>query len=197
MGFFSRTPKPDPLQEHFKNLDAARDVVSRQRIAILRRIRVVDRMCAEPLHTPVYDCVSDRFELPCAHQNFEFDIYSDGVGPISAQELEERYGNTKYSPIESETLVDCGESVVFIKTDTLLEPGATVRRYVRIADDTWFAYWWRTGMRRGTSIDPPLVVKDMVDEPSRWLERERQLKSLWAGNPNYRSILAECPHINR
>src|SRR5262249_41283439 len=42
-----------------------------QWLPIIDRMPIVDAATSPLLHKPIYDCVSDDFELPCGHPSYE------------------------------------------------------------------------------------------------------------------------------
>ena len=167
-------------------------------LAMLERLPVVGG--ASPvLHTPVYDCSSDEFELPCGHSNYDFrsSAVRSGftIGFISMAEARTLIENFSESPWPAVT-VDGGDhlDLVYAAQADLSMPGGKVTRVVRTGADEVHVYGWRCGMHKGVHDDPPFDISQVVARPQLWLDRLRTLRSRWPQNSNYVAAVRRCPH---
>jgi hypothetical protein len=167
-------------------------------LAMLERLPVVGG--ASPvLHTPVYDCSSDEFELPCGHSNYDFrsSAVRDGftIGFIPMAEAREMIENFSASPLPA-VAVNAGDHIdlVYAARGDLSESGGKVMRIVRTGADEFHVYGWRCGMRNGVHDDPAFNVTKIVARPQLWLDRLQTLRSRWPQNSNYVAAVRRCPH---
>ena len=165
---------------------------------MLERLPVVGG--ASPvLHTPVYDCSSDEFELPCLHSNYDFrsSAVRDGftIGFITMAEARTIIEDFSAAPLPA-VAVNAGDHIdlVYAARGDLSEPGGKVMRLVRTGADEFHVYGWRCGMHKGVHDDPPLDVSKVVAQPQLWLDRLQTLRSRWPQNSNYVAAVRRCPH---
>jgi hypothetical protein len=167
-------------------------------LAMLERLPVVGGM-SQVLHTPVYDCSSDEFELPCVHDRY--DLRSSAVrggftiGFISMAEARTLIENLSDAPWPAVT-VDAGDhlDLVYAASAEPSAPGGKVMRLVRTGADEFQVYGWRCGMRTGVHDDPSFDVAKIVARPQLWLDRLQTLRSRWPQNSNYVAASRRCPH---
>jgi hypothetical protein len=167
-------------------------------LAMLERLPVVGG--ASPvLHTPVYDCSSDEFELPCAHSNYDFrssavrDGFTIGFIPMAeARTMIENFSDASLPTVA----VNAGDHIdlVYAARGDLGELGGKVMRLVRTGSDEFHVYGWRCGMRKGVHDDPSFDVTKVVARPQLWLDRLQTLRSRWPQNSNYVAAVRRCPH---
>jgi hypothetical protein len=168
-------------------------------LPIIEGLPVVDRASAPGLHRPVYDCVSDEYELPCAHSSYESESLSYHMGmpfgPVTKDALRQTLAGFSDRTDNMVALVNAGDCAYLIYTDTIQEPGGKVLQYVRTGSDTYYAYGWRSGMSPGAGKDdPPYFVRDIAARPQVWVERMRALRERWLDNSNYVYAQRQCAH---
>src|SRR5262249_16826483 len=141
------------------------------------------------VHLPVYDCSSDLFEKPCAH-----DEYRQGIGRAAESLVAESLNSVgigfarardvqRFVPPaddDESALVNCGDHLYVLEiAGKKREPGATCRMIVRSATDKYYTWWWKTGFRPSAyAVDPPFYVKDIWKNPELWLKRVEELRQL-------------------
>jgi hypothetical protein len=184
----------------FAERDAKRATNRAEWLGMLERLPVVDVATSPLLHTPIYDCASDEFELPCAHANYEF--HSSAVrGGMSIGFISAAEARTKIEDLSElswpAVVVDGGDhlDLVYAATANLNESGGKVLRLVRTGADEFHSYGWRSGMNTGAKHDdPPFWVTKIVAQPQLWRDRLRTLQSRWQQNSNYTAALRRCSH---
>lgn len=185
----------------------ARDAQNAKRrtewLSMLDRLPVVDAATSPLLHTPVYDCHTDEFELPCAHADFDYRSSSVRggftIGFISMAEA--RMAIEDLSELSwPAVVVNAGDhlDLVYAAEADRNALGSKVSRLVRTGPDEFHAYGWRSGMRTSAKHDDPAYsITKIVAQPQSWLDRLRTLQSRWPQNSNYTAALRRCPHRNR
>lgn len=159
--------------------------------AILDSLPIVDIAKCKVVHLPVYDCGSDLFERACRHQNYEWG-YSAEIGITDADRVLKMIERAES---DDGAIVRGGDHVYVLLADSVQQPGAVARIIVRVADDKYFTWWWRTGMRPSAhDADPPFYVKDVRKNPQLWLDRVELLHSLIRSNKKYERYLSSCEH---
>lgn len=171
----------------------------REWLSVVNRLPIVDSATSMLLHAPIYDCVSDEFELPCLHRCYESrdNAVSSGmlVGFVSTATVHETLAHFSDRDDEVVAFVDVGDHAYLIHTDTVVEAGSKIYRIVRTGSDEFHLYGWRSGMSaRPGREDPPYHVRTMSARPQKWIARISKLEELWALNSNYQSALRRCPH---
>lgn len=97
---------------------------------------------------------------------------------------------------ESVAFVDAGDHAYLIFTDTLIEPGSQIYRFVRTGSDEFHVYGWRSGVNPfAGEDDPPHYVRNISGIPEKWLKRMNEVREHWALNDNYQSALRSCSHL--
>lgn len=189
---------------------AAREALERQAAArrernvatwksIIDNLPVVDATQSALYHTPLYDCVADRFELPCQHSSYDRFAGQKHLGMpfglLLRPELDQTLAEFAVRATGSIVFVASGDAAYLIYSDEPALPGALVMRVVRTGPAQFMAYGWRTGVRvEPGAIDPPLLVQDLCADPELWTERLKQQEAAWAENADYRAELRRCPH---
>lgn len=172
----------------------------RQWLPVIDRLSIVDSASSGLLHLPIYDSASDEFELPCLHHTYE--LHNSSVhggmqfGFVPTSEVQQILINFSGKSDEGVAFIDAGDHVYLIYTDSLIEPGSKIYRFVRTGPDEFHVYGWRSGMSRSAGeVDPPYHVRNISSVPEKWLKRMRELCELWALNNNYQSALRRCSHL--
>ncbi len=168
-------------------------------LPIMERLPVVDRETTPRLHSPIYDCVSDEYELPCAHASYRLDYKSIHIGmpfgPVTKDELRQTLSNFSDRTDNLVAFVDAGDCAYLLYTDTIREPGSKVQQYVRTGPDTYYAYGWRSGMSPSAGPDdPPYFVREIAANPALWVRRMQALRERWPQNSNYAYVQRQCEH---
>lgn len=172
----------------------------REWLPVIDRLSIVDPVSSEFLHSPIYDCASDEFELPCLHQTYEshYSSVHGGMqfGFVPASEVRQTLINFSDKRDDGVAFIDAGDHAYLIYTDSLIEPGSKIYRFVRTGPDEFHVYGWRSGMRPSAGKDdPPYHVRNVSGAPEKWLKRMRELRERWALNNNYQSALRRCTHL--
>jgi hypothetical protein len=193
----------DLARKHREEYEAGRAKLKAAHLAvwlpIMERLPVVDRETTPRLHSPLYDCVSDEYELPCAHASYrlEYQRVHSGMpfGPVSKDELRETLSNFSDRTDNVVAFVDAGDCAYLLYTETIKEPGSKVQQYVRTGPDTYYAYGLRSGMRPSAGKDdPPYFVRDIAAKPELWVRRMQALREQWPQNSNYAYAQRQCEH---
>lgn len=191
------------LQRNLARLDGNREELEsrhqRHWLSVLDRLPIVDPTKSELLHSPIYDCVSDEFELPCLHPTYGSHCNSvQGgmlIGFVPNSEVRQTLINFSDKGDEVVAFIDAGDHAYLIWTNTIGEPGSKIYRILRTGSDEFHLYGWRSGMSPSAGkIDPPYHVRSMSDAPEAWLKRMRVLRERWALNSNYQSATRRCSH---
>jgi len=86
-------------------------------IEIARRLLIVDASTSPLLHLPVYDCVTDTFELRCAHPDFEDSILYNDYDFSKVEDWLRRCFSEHGDP-ELHAFVDGGDHIVILFNQT-------------------------------------------------------------------------------
>jgi hypothetical protein len=172
----------------------------RQWLPVIDRLPIVDPASSVLLHSPIYDCASDEFELPCLHHTYEqHDSSVHGgmmFGFVPAAKVKQTLINFSEKSDEGVAFIDAGDHAYLIYTDSLIEPGSKIYRFVRTGPDEFHVYGRRSGMSPSAGKDdPPYHVRDFSGAPNKWIKRMHELRERWALNNNYQSALRRCSHL--
>lgn len=157
---------------------------------------VSDPDSSDLLHLPVYDCATDLFELPCESRRDE--LATQGLAGLfrSWADEEARHRTGAVIGRRAQAVVDGGDFIDLLYAQTL-EPGASISRLVRTAEDGWEVVRWRAGMRPSASgVDPLFLVPEIAAEPGLWLERETEIRARRRTNPDWIRTCRLCPHLS-
>jgi hypothetical protein len=165
---------------------------------IIDRMPIVDAATSPLIHRPVYDCVSDEFELPCGHPSYQLHNRSVHVGMvfgfIPTSEVREMIVNFSdwSGPV---CVVNGGDHIYLLYAGSIRESGSKVWRFVRTGADEFHVYAWRSGMRPSAGPDdPPYFVAAMAENPQKWLDRMKSVQRNWDANSNYQYEERRCGH---
>jgi hypothetical protein len=146
---------------------------------------IVDLAKCRVVHLPVYDCRSDLFERPCRHDGYAWGGYNSvGIGFTDADEVRKLLRRADND--DAAAVVYGADHLYVLLADNVREPGAKARIIVRVKQDEYFTWWWRTGMHPSAyDLDPPFYVKDVRKNPQLWLTRVEQLHRLGQSSKIY------------
>ena len=195
-------PGRPPL--HGGDTAASMEFSKQMALYIFNRLPIVDAGTSAHIHRPVYDCSSDLFEVPCSRQCYEsrdndyhWSKYDEGFTQ-DRDAVEKRVSDhaTVYSGHTG--IVDGGDCLIVVVSDSLLQSGGKVWRFVRTGPSEWFGFRWSAGMRpKDKRLDPPFMLEKLYNDPQWWMDRERKMQKAWRQNANYRSASALCTHLGR
>ena len=168
-------------------------------LPILESLPVVDSAFTAQLHSPIYDCVSDEFELPCGHSSFNggYAQVHDGMtfGPVTKDEVRKTLTNFSSWPDSKVAFVGAGDCAYLLHTHTTTDSGSKIQRYVRTGPDAYQVYGWRSGMSPSAGKDDPTYfVRDIAAKPELWVRRMQALRERWPQNSNYAYAQRQCAH---
>lgn len=146
---------------------------------------IVDLAKCDVVHLPVYDCGSDLFERPCSHDAYEWGGYNSvEIGFTDTGEVRKllRRADTD----DATAVVRAEDHLYILLAGDAGKPGAKARIVVRVKQDEYFTWWWRTGIRPSAyDLDPAFYVRDVRKNPRLWLTRVEQLHRLGRASKIY------------
>ena len=81
---------------------------------------------------------------------------------------------------------------------TLQQVRNWLRRLIRTGRNNWFAFSWRAGTRPSAAdVDPPFLLRDLLEAPQLWIEREKLIAHLVKKNSNWQFAFKKCKHITQ
>jgi hypothetical protein len=159
--------------------------------ALLESLPVVDIAQCAVVHVPVYDCGSDLFERACRHQNYRWG-YDAEIGCADGDRMRKLIERAEG---EDGAIVPAGDYLYVLLADSVQQPGGVARFIVRVQDDEYFTWWWRTGMRPSAQdADPPFYVRDVRKNPQLWLDRVERLHGVILSNEQFKRYRGRCEH---
>jgi hypothetical protein len=180
-------------------LEARRQRYLTEWLPLLEGLPVLERIRAPRLHSPVYDCISEQFELPCAHLSYaEYTpktLVDMVFGQLSGEQVQELLAEASGRSPDTVAFVRAGDTVYLLDGSNPHALGSKVQCFVRIGPDVFVAYGWRSGLRAHIgALDPPYCVAEISANPELWAKRLAAQQEAWNENTDYQTVRRRCFH---
>lgn len=214
----SKAPAKNDVMDRFKQKDALVPEIVQECVRAAKALPIVDKATSPLFHEPVYDAKSDLFDPPCKENDFQWTTGRCWDGPDTIHKAFEMYADREASDRlglarpRSSCMIPAGDHIDVIHCDySVNEPGVSVLRVSRVAEDLWHVYQFTCGRAPGAmglsggkaklvltsednGIDPPILAVDVAQDPTRWTQREEKLRRRWKLDGNWRDAARLCTH---
>lgn len=210
-------PENDVLSR-FREQDALAPELVQECVRAAKALPIVDEKTSGLFHDPVYDARTDQFDPPCKENDFQWSTGNCWLTPDTVHEVFEVYADHEASfklglsrPRTACVVAADDHLDILLCPSSVNEPGLSVMRLSRVAEDRWHVYRYTCGFGAtgmgivggnlkilltsgADDMDPPLKAVDVAQDPTLWTRRNDRLRSRWTQNGHWRDAAALCTH---
>ena len=214
----AKAPPENDVLNRYTQKDALAPELVKDCVLAAKALPIVDEKTSALFHDPVYDAKTDQFDPPCKESDFEGSIGRCWLTPDTVHEVFEVYADHEasfklgLSRPRTACVIATGDHIdILLCPYSVNEPGLSVMRLSRVAEDRWHVYRYSCGQGAGgmaiaagnmkivlTSdsdvMDPPLKAVDVAQDPALWTQRNERLRSKWILSGHWRDAARLCTH---